>query len=154
MGNIKPKQVVTMNVQGRAVSQARTDITVRDLKIIVDEPEPRGGTNQGPTPTETVAVALTGCLNVMGHRCAERVGVDIQHLEIDVTAQFDRRGVSFEAEIAVPFPQIDVSLNLTTDAGDDKIDLLKSLLAKHCPVSTMLRQAGTQVNENWQITRP
>lgn len=69
-----------MNVQGRAVSQARTDITVRDLKIIVDEPKPRGGTNQGATPTETVAVALTGCLNVIGHRCAERVGVDIQNL--------------------------------------------------------------------------
>ena len=154
MANIKPKSVVTMKIQGKAVNHARTDMTVRDLTVVVDEPEPRGGTNLGATPTETVIVALTGCLNVMGHRCAERIGIDIQDLEIDVEAQFDRRGVTFEEEIAVPFPQINVSLNITSSATEDKIEQLKSLLAKHCPVSTMLRQAGTQVNENWQVTRP
>ena len=68
MANVKPKNVVDMKVSGQAVTHAQTDVTVRDLTVIVDEPEPRGGTNLGATPTETVAVALAGCLNVMGHR--------------------------------------------------------------------------------------
>ena len=154
MAEAKPKNTVTMKIHGTAVNHARLDVDVRDLKVVIDEPELRGGTNQGATPTETIAIALAGCLNVMGHRCAERVGVDIRALDISVDAQFDRRGVSFEAQIDVPFPQIDVVLNVTTDASDAKIEELKAELARSCPVSTMLRQAGTQLNEHWNVTRP
>ena len=154
MINVKPKSVVDMKVNGRAISHARTDVTVRDLKVIVDEPEPRGGTNLGVTPTETVAVALAGCLNVMGHRCADQVGLEILDLDIEVDAKFDRRGVTFEAEINRPFPEINVKLNLKTNADDVTVEKMKSLLAKHCPVSTLLRQGGTVLNEEWDIIRP
>tara|TARA_B100001179_G_scaffold138787_1_gene100066 strand:+ start:103 stop:567 length:465 start_codon:yes stop_codon:yes gene_type:complete len=154
MANVKPKNVVDMKVSGQAVTHARTDVTVRDLTVIVDEPEPRGGTNLGATPTETVAVALAGCLNVMGHRCADKVGLEIVDLDIEVHAKFDRRGVSFESEINLPFPEVNVNLNLKTAADDETIEQMKTLLAKHCPVSTMLRQAGTILNENWEIIRP
>ncbi|MEE2746270.1 MAG: OsmC family protein [Pseudomonadota bacterium] len=154
MNNIKQKNVVEMKVSGQAISHARTDVAVRNLTVTVDEPEPRGGTNLGATPTEMVAVALTGCLNVMGHRCAEQVGLKIIDLRIDVDAKFDRRGVMFESEISLPFPEINVQLNLTTSDKKEKVEQLKSLLAKHCPVSTALRQGGTEINEVWQITRP
>ena len=154
MTNVKQKSVVDMKVSGRAISPARTDVVVRDLTVIVDEPEPRGGTNMGATPTETVAVALAGCLNVMGHRCAEQVGLEILDLDIHVDAKFDRRGVTFESEINLPFPEINVQLYLKTAADDEKIEQMKTLLAKHCPVSTMLRQGGTNLNEDWEITRP
>ncbi len=154
MINVKPKSVVAMKVNGRAMSHARTDVTVRDLKIIVDEPEPSGGTNMGATQTETVAVALAGCLNVMGHRCADQVGLEIIDLDIEVDAKFDRRGVTFEAEINRPFPEINVKLNLKTNSDEVTVEKMKSLLAKHCPVSTLLRQGGTVLNEEWDITRP
>ena len=154
MTNVKPKYVVDMKVSGRAISHDRTDVIVRDLKVIVDEPEPRGGTNLGATPTETVAIALAGCLNVMGHRCADEVGLEILDLDIEVDAKFDRRGVTFESEIDLPFPKVNVQLNLKTAAADEKIEQMKSLLAKHCPVSTLLRQGGTILNEVWEITRP
>ena len=90
----------------------------------------------------------------MGHRCADKVGLEIVDLDIEVHAKFDRRGVSFESEINLPFPEVNVNLNLKTAADDETIEQMKTLLAKHCPVSTMLRQAGTILNENWEIIRP
>ena len=154
MINVKPKNVVDMKVSGRAISHVRTDVIVRDLRVIVDEPEPRGGTNLGATPTETVVIALAGCLNVMGHRCADQVGLEILDLNIEIDAKFDRRGVTFESEINLPFPEVNVKLTLKTGADDETIEHMKSLLAKHCPVSTLLRQGGTILNEVWEITRP
>ncbi len=154
MPTIKPKTVVDMKVKGVAKSHARTNVSVRDLEIIVDEPEARGGTNLGATPTETIAVALAGCLNVVGHRCAEKVGLTIINMEININAKFDRRGVTFEKEGIMPFPEINVNIDLTTKDDEEKIEAMKSLLAKHCPISTLLRHAGTNLTENWNIIRP
>ena len=154
MPTIKQKTVVDMKVNALAQSHARTSVNVRDLEVIVDEPEARGGTNLGVTPTETIAVALAGCLNVVGHRCAEKVGVKILNLEIDINAKFDRRGVTFEEEGVMPFPEIEVNLELTTEDNDEEIENMKDLLSKHCPISTLLRQAGTKLTENWKIIRP
>ena len=154
MPTIKQKTVVDMKVNALAQSHARTSVNVRDLEVIVDEPEARGGTNLGATPTETIAVALAGCLNVVGHRCAEKVGVKILNLEIDINAKFDRRGVTFEEEGVMPFPEIEVNLELTTEDKDEEIESMKDLLFKHCPISTLLRQAGTKLTENWTIIRP
>ena len=154
MATIKPKTVDDMNVKASDQSPARTSVKVRDLEIIVDEPEVRGGTNLGATPTETIAVALAGCLNVVGHRCAEKVDLKILNLEIDINAKFDRRGVTFEAEGIMPFPEITVSIELTTQDSDDKVREMKKLLSKHCPISTKLRQAGTNLVEDWKVKRP
>ena len=125
MPTIKQKTVVDMKVNALAQSHARTRVNVRDLEVIVDEPEVRGATNLGATPTETIAVALAGCLNVVGHRCAEKVGVKILNLEIDINAKFDRRGVTFEEEGVMPFPEIEVNLELTTEDKDEEIENMK-----------------------------
>jgi putative redox protein len=52
MVTIKPKTVVRMHLAGEAVSHFRTNVTVRDLATTIDEPEVRGGTNKGLSPTE------------------------------------------------------------------------------------------------------
>jgi uncharacterized OsmC-like protein len=153
MVNIQPKSVATMKLSGQALNHARTDVAVRGLTAIVDEPEERGGTNQGPTPTETLVVALTGCLNVVSHRISDTIGIELNDMSFDVAAQFDRRGVMQEEAIAVPFPRIDVTINATTNGSDEQIERLKADLAKYCPLSMLIRQSGTELNETWNLTR-
>ena len=52
---IRAKTVVTVHLDGACVSHSRTDVHVRDRVLVIDEPEERGGTNAGPSPTETHA---------------------------------------------------------------------------------------------------
>ncbi|MEE8435688.1 MAG: OsmC family protein [bacterium] len=141
-----------MKMEGHASSHARTDITVRDLKVVIDEPEARGGTNQGPSPTETLMAALIGCTNVITHKIAHKHGIDIQSMNVRVEAQFDRRGVTLEEEIAVPFPEVKLIVNLTTDASPEAVEMVKTELAKFCPVSKVIRRSGTVINEEWNVT--
>lgn len=153
MATITPKTVVTQKLSARAVHHARTDVSVRDLTVVIDEPEARGGTNKGSTPTETLMVALAGCINVVSHRIAEKIGLEIHDLTVDIEAQFDRRGVTMEEAITVPFPEVDVRIGLTTDADDALVERLKDDLGKYCPLSTVIRQSGTKLNESWTVTR-
>ncbi len=154
MANIQPKMVVTMAMAGACPSHARTDVSVRDLVISIDEPIERGGTNAGPSPTETMIAALIGCTNVITQRVAEKAGVEIEDMAVKAEARFDRRGVALAEDISLPFPEIVLTIDLTTGAGEAAIEVVKADLRKYCPVSRVFTEAGTNVITNWNISRP
>ena len=143
-----------MKMEGEANTHALTKMKVRDLSILTDEPVERGGTNNAPSPTETMLASLIGCTNVITQKIATKHGVDVLELKIGVTAQFDRRGVSLEEAIRVPFPEIDLNIELTTCGDDADVTVLQTDLSKYCPISKILRESGTKVNEHWTISRP
>jgi len=150
---VRPKSTIDIKMKGDVISHSRTDIAVRDLTVVLDEPIARGGTNLGASPTETLIVALTGCLSVISHKIAATLEIELKDMTIDVVSKFDRRGVMLESRVTVPFPQMDITINVSTSADDEKIRLLKRNLATYCPISTMIRQSGTELNENWNITK-
>lgn len=149
---IKQKTVATMRMSAVAKSHARTDISVRDLESIVDEPPERHGTNKGLTPTETLMSSLLGCTNVITSRIAEGMGVKIEDLTISLKAEFDRRGATLQEEIAVPFPEVNMTIALKTDATTEQMEAIKTDLGKFCPIAKVIRAAGTPINENWEVS--
>ena len=151
---IPMKPAITMKMKGEANTHALTRMEVRDLSISTDEPVERGGTNTAPSPTETMLASLIGCTNVITQKIATKHGIDVIRFKIGVTAQFDRRGVSLEDEIKVPFPEIDLNIELTTHGDDADVTVLQMDLSKYCPISKILRESGTSVNENWTINHP
>lgn len=153
MASVTQKAVVTMKLTGRAANHARTDIKVRDIGFTIDEPEARGGTNQGPTPTESLVGALIGCLNVVSNRIAEQIGCRIVDFSVEAAADFDRRGVMMEAAVTVPFPKIEVTIDACIEGTEEQVAQLQSDLAKYCPLSMLIRQSGTELSETWNVTR-
>ena len=150
---LKMKTEVTLRAQADCPSHSRSDISVRDLSFTIDEPTERGGTNAGPTPTDTALAALIGCTNVIGHKCAERLGVDIGHLEISAKCIFDRRGVTLEEEISVPFTRIELNVVSHGSAPVETLQLVANEVRKYCPLSKLFTAAGTEIVEDWQPAR-
>ena len=154
MAVVKEKTVVTQRIHGDCPTHARTEISTRDVRAIIDEPKERDGTNMAPTPTETLVGALIACTNVISHKCAHKHGVKFSSMSIDAEASFDRRGTQLLEEIEVPFPRIRVMINVVTDASDTEVEKVKSDLHRFCPVSKVIRNAGTEIEEVWNVTRP
>ena len=153
MVTVTQKTVVTQKLEGRCTSHSRTDITVRDCSVIIDEPAERGGTNQGLTPTETMLASLIGCTNVITHKVAHKNGVAIKSMKVRLEAQFDRRGVMLQEELDVPFPSATLYIDLQTDADSAAVERVKRELAMFCPVSKVFRAAGIELKEVWNVTR-
>lgn len=151
---VKQKTVVTQKMTGESKSHSLTEIKCRDVSTLIDEPTERGGTNKAPTPTETLMAALIGCTNVIFHKAAHANGVDVRSLNIRLETQFDRRGVTLQEEIAVPFPKITMYLELKTDADDAKIAEAKRQLNMYCPVAKVIRASGSELEEVWTVQRP
>ena len=113
------------------------------VALMIDEPKERGGTDLGPSPVATMLSSLVACTNRITNKIAERNGIAIDGLAVKVDAKFDR--TCLEEDIPVPFPAIDIHIEITTPASWDEIDIIKRELPIHCPVSKVFRQAGTKV---------
>ena len=151
MVTVKPKTVVTMRLEGDCASHSRTEVSVRDLKMTIDEPAERGGGNQGLTPTETLMASLIGCTNVITHKVAEKNGVDIKSMSIRLEAQFDRRGVTLAEEVDVPFPSVTLHIDIVTAADAATVEKVKRELQMFCPVSKVFRACGSEIKEVWNV---
>ena len=150
---ITQKSVLTLAIDAECPTHARTHARAGKHELVIDEPAARGGTDQGPTPIETMLAALLGCTNVILNRVAEAHDVLVKDLSLHAEASFDRRGVMLQAEVTVPFPEIRLTINLTTPASADRVERVKSDLGKFYPVSKVIRQSGTRLEEIWNVTR-
>jgi len=147
---IKPKTTVALKASATCPSHSKADISVRDLTFSIDEPTERGGTNSGPTPTDAAIAALVGCTNVIGNKCASKLGIDIGHLTVEAVCDFDRRGVMLSEEVDVPFVTIKLDIIADGPATEEQLALVAAEVSKFCPLSKLFRQAGTQIIENWR----
>lgn len=152
MVTIRQKTSVQMKLSATAETHARTRIKVRDVEGLIDEPEARGGTNQGLTPTETLMASFIGCTNVITQRIAHGMGVVVSAMDIRVSVDFDRQGVMLEKDIEQPFSDLVMDIDITTDATEAQMAAIKSDLAKFCPVAKVIRGSGINVTENWNVT--
>ncbi|MEM6387375.1 MAG: OsmC family protein [Pseudomonadota bacterium] len=120
------------------------------LSIVIDEPIARGGTNEGPSPTATAYAALIGCTNVIGNKCAAKLGVDIGHLTFEMEVDFDRRGVLLMEEVDVPFTAIRLEVTSDGSASEAELAAVAAETEKFCPISKLYEQSGTDLTVRWR----
>ncbi|MGI9521957.1 MAG: OsmC family protein [Hyphomicrobiaceae bacterium] len=150
--NIKVKSAL-YRLRGTSPSHGRTDITTRDVALTTDEPKERGGTNTGMSPTETLFAALVGCTNNISTKIAHAMDLTFTINEIICEVEFDRRGVLLDERVEVPFPNAKLVIDVNTNATDEQLEAIRQKLPQYCPVSMVIRQAGTNLSEEWKVTR-
>jgi len=67
---IQAKTIVQFQMIGEAETHSRTLLRTRELVDVSDEPEARGGSNEGFAPTEFLVAGLVACTNVISHKVA------------------------------------------------------------------------------------
>ncbi len=108
----------------------------------------------GPTPTETLLSALIACTNVISNKCAKNLKIEYETVSINAEAIFDRRGTQLMEEVEVPYPKIQLSISVRTPASDEQMEQLKSDLQRFCPLAKIIRNAGTEIEELWNVEKP
>lgn len=147
---IMPK-LFNIRVSGTGVTETRTELKARSHKIVVDEPVDRDGTDMGPSPLETMLSAYLACTNVIANLVAKEKGIEISNMELKLKADFDTRGVFGMADVTIPFPKIELLVDINTSASQSEIDDLRAAVAVRCPVHVILVQAGVIIEDIWTV---
>ena len=102
--------------------------------LVTDEPEHLGGTDTGPAPHELVAAAVAACVSTTLLMYAEKRGIDLGGVEVDV--EYDNK--------ATP-RRCDVRIRLGRHFTDEELAKLEKVAAA-CPVRRAL-EAGVAFDE-------
>ena len=138
----------------RSETAQRAKIGIRTHVLTVDAALERSGTDTGPNPPETLLAALAGCLNIQINRLAGERGIRFERMALSIDAHFDRRGVIWNEDVAVPFPLISSAVEAKSDASASRIAKIRRDAFRCCPVSRVLIEGGTRFRQTtWPVDR-
>lgn len=106
------------------------EIDVDGHRLVVDEPESKGGKDQGPSPAALLASSLAGCTAITVEMYADRKGWDIDGIE--VRAEYE--GLPKSAGERAKF---DVVVELPDGLTDEQVERI-DVIANKCPVHRIL----------------
>ena len=76
-------QKIDFLIESKTKSNSRSEISVRNFKVMVDEPEPLGGTDLAPNPVEYILCGLSGCIHILAFKIAHEKDCNIRILLLD-----------------------------------------------------------------------
>jgi putative redox protein len=136
---------------GRMLTKTAAAITVRHFEpFVADEPPERGGEDRGQTPLELVLMGLCACTNVSTARMAEKLRFAYDELETDAEAEIDVRGRKGTADVPVHWRKVRLTVRIRTDEDDARLARLADLVARYCPVDSLIRAAVPEYEVTWE----
>lgn len=103
-------------------------ISVREHRLVADEPPEKGGKDAGPDPQELLAASLASCTAITMEMYAERKGWDVGGIEVECEFAAAERGCPTRFDLVLRFPE---------HLSDEQVEKLRIIAAK-CPVHRTL----------------
>jgi uncharacterized OsmC-like protein len=143
--------VVTNRAHAEMLDREGCAIRVREFPpLISDEPPSRGGQNRGPSPLELLLASLCACTNVTTGRMAAKLRFDYSGLEMHAEGELDTRGRRGLADVPVHYRAVRLRVTIETEESDKRMARLADLVARYCPVDTLMRPVVPDFEVTWE----
>ena len=143
--------VVTNRAHAEMLDRTASAIHVRDFPpLISDEPPSRGGGNRGQSPLELLLASLCACTNVTAGRMAEKLRFHYSGLEMHAEGELDTRGRRGVADVPVHYRAVRLHVTIATDEPENRVQRLAQLVARYCPVDTLMRPVVPDFEVTWE----
>ena len=127
--------ILHRRVKAHSESDTKITGTARKMEMTIDEPESSGGHNAAPMPTEYLLMALAGCLNASGRAVAEKMGIAVRAVDIEVMGEIDTEADGHYTY----FQKVDAKIHADSDATPEQMAEWLARTEKACTVSHALR---------------
>lgn len=148
-----------IHVATEYLGKYRSAVTIRDLPVwYFDEPKELGGDNDGPTPLEGVLASLCSCTSMIVHILVRELGFRHEGMRCEADGVVDVRRVEMrrtgkkysEIEpIAAHFHSVALRVRIRTAESDERLGEMQRHVARLCPVSRLLEDAGVPFEVSW-----
>lgn len=142
------KKIRIRNIRARNDASTRTEVTVRDFTIVIDEPT---GTNRGPSPLETALAALTGCESVIIHLTAGAMKFRYSAVEMEAEGEVDLSGSGAAGRIRPQFSSVRLKVAVHSDEPAERFEKLQRNVEQQCPIMNLFHDAKVELSTEWTL---
>lgn len=103
----------------------RNEVFTHSHRMIVDEPVPMGGNDEGPRPSELLLSALGSCISITLRMYAEHKGLEAGPITVSVSRDKDQP------------TKIQVDIQVEGDLDEAQLKRMRAIAGK-CPVHKLL----------------
>ncbi|MCZ6666946.1 MAG: OsmC family protein [Gammaproteobacteria bacterium] len=131
--------LATFHSKSELVEGFRSDVTIRDHHVVVDEPPQLGGGDAGPNPIELLLAALGACQEITYKAYATAMGIDIERVSVELKGDIDLRGFfGVDETVRAGYQKIRGTVHIESCASREALEKLKAAVDAHCPLLDML----------------
>jgi len=138
---------INVNVHAQSESPTRMKLKSGKFEMLIDEPKPMGGSDEGPSPIQVLLMSLAGCLNVTGHEVAKQKGLVLKGMKIKIDGNMNPCtfiGCSYEERAGFQNVVVNVKPDFE-NATEEQIEEWLKETESRCPVTDNIEHA-TQIN--------
>lgn len=127
-------------VTGEGGPGVRTDLRAGRHTLTIDEPPALAGEDAAPNPVEAALAGLLSCQVVTYRFWAEKLGIPLDDVAVDVEGDLDVRGFfGLDDGVRPGFGEVRVAVRLSGPASDEDYRRLAEAVDAHCPVLDLFR---------------
>lgn len=130
--------ITTFKATARSVEGLRVEGKSRGLRVMLDESEELGGTNEAINPVEMLLNTLGACQIITAKTYASEFGVNLKDMWVEVEGDMDLDGFRRVPGIKSGLQSIRFKMNFVTDAPEQNVRQLAKEVEKHCPIGATL----------------
>ncbi len=118
----------------------RSDVTIREHSLTIDEPKGNGGSDMGPSPVEVILAALGSCQEITYRAYATALGIELDSVSVELEGDIDFRGFfAVDDTIRPGYENIRAVVTIKSNAPAAELQKLRDVVNAHCPVLDILQ---------------
>jgi uncharacterized OsmC-like protein len=119
----------------------RSEVSLRQHNLTVDEPPALGGTDSGPNPVELILASLGTCQEITYRAYATALGIPLDKVSVTVEGDIDLRGFfAVDESVRAGYEAVRGTVHLESSASEEQLQQLRDVVNGHCPVLDIISQ--------------
>lgn len=147
---IKKPNILTTHASGEWAAPKMIKGTAGKFDIVMDQSQPLGGTDLGPSPMDMVTAALVGCTGITLPVIAKQMDFSFESAHFEAEGEIDVRGFYGQPGICKHFCSFRGTFVIETQESEERLREIAAMLEDRCPVFNLLHDAGVKTEIEWK----
>jgi uncharacterized OsmC-like protein len=124
----------------------QVEVSAAGFKMIFDEPEQMGGTNQGVNPMSAALGVMGACQTIVAFMFAKQKGIDLQDFRVEIEGDMDMNALMKQNGDRTGFQEIRYKMVFKSNEDEETLEEFSRFIENNCPVSDTFNQGTKLVN--------
>jgi uncharacterized OsmC-like protein len=125
----------------------QVDTESNGFKILFDEPEKMGGTNEGINPMSALLSVMGACQAIVATMFAKQFNIEFDDFYLEIEGDMDMAGIMQKKDVRSGFQEIRFTMHFKSDNSKEELEEFSKFIEKNCPISDSLAHGVKLVNQ-------